>query len=364
MTDCVEAIGVFYPVENSTFFGWYFNNTYPPLPVGVNTYNDLGLFFNNRHLKKIVCLQVQNVFHPEHDDVIQQVYDHVDSILICCSEIHAGTVDFIRRNDRKKISFFFCGFLNFELEHAKYFPTLDLFVPTIKFYKDTCPEILNQLRPYDVKTLYYDALLGRRKLHRECAKNHLKMFLPDQGILTYFEDRDVNFKDETESNWIWERQGLELIHDIKWTADKVRYYGHEVGLSSIIPIEIYNRTAYTVIPETSHDGDHVLLTEKVVKPILARRLFVLIGCKHSLQKLRDLGFQTFSNIVDESYDALEDPRERTIAAVNQLKYLCTLPQQQVFEQCRHILEHNFNHMLNTDWYLDYFKRPFENHFVI
>lgn len=364
MTDSAAEIGVFYPVENSTFFGWYFKNTYPPLPSSIITYNDLTSFVAGVHKKKIACLQVLNVFCPEHDSVIQQLYDHVDSILICCNEIHATTVDFVRRNDRQKISFFFCGFLNFELEHANYFPTLDLLTPTIKFYKETRPETLDALNPYKAKSLYYDALLGRHKLHRECAKNNLKMFLPNQGILTYFEDKDINFKDDTSTNWIWESQGLELIHDVKWTADTVRYYGHEIQLSSIIPIEIYNQTAYTLVPETSHDNDHVLLTEKVVKPILARRLFVLVGCQFSLQKLRDIGFLTFNNVIDESYDALEDPRDRTRAAVNQLKYLCNLPQEQVFEQCRHVLEHNFNHMLNTDWYSEYFKQPFDNYFKI
>lgn len=349
-------------MENSTFFGWYFENTYPPLTTDIITYNDLASFIASSHTKKIVCLQVHNVFYPEHDELIQQVYDHADNILICCGEIHASTVDFIRRNDLQKIAFFFCGFLNFELEHARYFPTLDWFVPTIKFYKETRPETLNELKPYDVKPLYYDALLGRKKLHRECAKNNLKMFLPDQGILTYFEDQDISFKDDTRANWIWESRGLALVHDVKWTADIVRYYGHEICLSSIIPIEIYNQTAYTVIPETSHDSGHVFLSEKVVKPILARRLFVLIGCKYSLQKLRDIGFLTFSNIIDESYDTIEDPISRTRAAIHQLRYLCTLPQQQVFDQCQHILEHNFNHMVNTDWYTEYFKIPFTNYF--
>jgi hypothetical protein len=41
-----------------------------------------------------------------------------------------------------------------------------------------------------------------------------------------------------------------------------------------------------------------------------------------------------------------------------------LPQQQVFDQCRHILEHNFNHMISTDWYSEYFKRPFDNFFLV
>lgn len=363
MIDSAE-IGVFYPVESSTFFDWYFQNTQPPLEAGVATYNQLDAFVTASHQKKIVCLQVHNVFHPEHDELIQQVYDHADSILICCSEIHASTVDFVRRNDRPKIVFFFCGFLNFELEHAKYFPTLDWFVPTVKFYKETRPETLDALRPYDTKPLYYDALLGRRKLHRECARNTLNEHMPGQGILTYFDDQHATFRDDTQANWIWESAGLELTHDVKWTADTVRYYGHELRLSSIIPIEIYNQTAYTVIPETSHDSGHVLLSEKVVKPMLARRLFVLTGCKLSLQKLRDIGFLTFGNIIDESYDTLEDPRDRTRAAIHQLKYLSTLPQQQVFEQCKHILEHNFNHMINTDWYSRYFKQPFNSYFKI
>ena len=81
---------------------------------------------------------------------------------------------------------------------------------------------------------------------------------------------------------------------------------------------------------------------KTAKPILARRLFILLGNRHSLARLQDLGFKTFSGIIDESYDSIESHTERHGAALEQLLWLCKQDQTHILSQCRAIVDHNFN----------------------
>jgi hypothetical protein len=43
-------------------------------------------------------------------------------------------------------------------------------------------------------------------------------------------------------------------------------------------------------------------TEKIFRPITGRRPFVVFGSTHFLNNLRELGFETYSECWDESYD--------------------------------------------------------------
>ena len=65
---------------------------------------------------------------------------------------------------------------------------------------------------------------------------------------------------------------------------------------------------------------------------------------HTLKFLRELGFQTFDSIIDESYDDCDDIVERFCRAFDQVEYLCTLDPLEVMSATEHIREHNHNHL--------------------
>jgi hypothetical protein len=201
----------------------------------------------------------------------------------------------------------------------------------------------------------FDALLGRKKPHRDLTYDFLiNTGLINDGIVTYVNDHQINFN---ESNWIWEDTGLEEYENVEWTVDFVRYYGYRMSLSQVIPINIYNQTAYSLVCETNFDNDYVFYTEKTVKPIIARRLFVMVSHQYALRGLRSLGFRTFDGIIDESYDTIEPTIDRHRAALEQLRWLCTQPQETILPQIQEIVDHNFNLMMGKNWYHD-FKVPF------
>ena len=75
----------------------------------------------------------------------------------------------------------------------------------------------------------------------------------------------------------------------------------------------------TVNHTVSKDYGHIFLTEKTFKPILLKMGFLIAGQPGALKKLRDLGFKTFSDYWDESYDTIIEWTERKKALVNTIK---------------------------------------------
>jgi hypothetical protein len=100
-----------------------------------------------------------------------------------------------------------------------------------------------------------------------------------------------------------------------------------------------------LVTETVATGRRLHLTEKTFKPIALGMPFVIVGTQGSLKYLRSYGFRTFEGIWDESYDDAEDDVriERIASLLRSLDELPVDAKQDLFEQCREVIEHNWNH---------------------
>lgn len=225
----------------------------------------------------------------------------------------------------------------------------DWFKTTTNVYKDPrVSHVLEKYYPYQTKSRYFDALLGSPKPHRDFVANAVKQYgLEDKFILTYGGNWDDNafYADEY---FIWE-PGCEPCQPIRGTADQVRWHGHECHLSQIIPTQVFNDTAYSIIAETDYDNTLSFFSEKTAKPMIYKRLFVAFTGYKFLQNLKALGFKTFDNVIDESYDLIINDQDRYTAAFEQVRRLCDQDQQVIYNQIQDTLEHNYNLMMNTDW---------------
>jgi hypothetical protein len=268
------------------------------------------------------------------------------------SELHDVTTRFIRDNDHKNITFFICGKLNFTLDNAQVYEYLDWFETSRHFYKEHLPEILTRLKP-GPKEMQFDILLGRKKQHRDFihsfARSNLRV---EQYMMTYFNEHQIDFASEHDL-WSWQQPGLRFINTPQWTVDMVDYFGHRMSLSQVIPIDIYNRTNYTVIAETNFSNEYSFYTEKTAKPIIAKRLFVMFAGQYYLRNLRDLGFQTFHGIIDESYDSVEDSRTRWSMAAEQLLWLASQDPNKILGKIKPLVDHNFDVMMSRGWMQEY-----------
>jgi len=84
--------------------------------------------------------------------------------------------------------------------------------------------------------------------------------------------------------------------------------------------EWYDSTAFSIVSETttySHYQLHV--TEKSFKPLAFFHPFVTWGQTGTLDYLHQLGFETFENIFDESYDTVADQQQRLELVVKNIQ---------------------------------------------
>lgn len=314
-------------------------------------YSDLGHFMNSGHPINLAFVHLPYPFTADTQTKLDQLRAFSDHVFVIGSELHDVTVNFIKSNDYSNITFYICGKLNFELEHARIGEYYDWFETSRHFYRDYLPEVLQRL--VGDQSPAFDILLGRKKPHRDFVYNYATAHLPvEQRTMTYFNEHQIDFS-ANETCWSWEQPGLRFINTPKWTVDMVDYFGHRMSLSQVIPIGIYNQTSYTVVAETNYSNDYSFYTEKTAKPIIAKRLFIMFAGRHYLRNLRELGFQTFDGIIDESYDSIADNQQRWAAACEQISWLLKQDTREILAKVKPRVDHNFTVMMERGWLLDY-----------
>jgi hypothetical protein len=98
--------------------------------------------------------------------------------------------------------------------------------------------------------------------------------------------------------------------------------------------------------ETVCFGRRTHITEKTFKAIALEMPFVLVAAAGSLAYLREYGFQTFTDVFDESYDEETDDIRRIEKVTHLLKDLNNLSvdeRHRIHQACLPIVEHNYNH---------------------
>jgi hypothetical protein len=119
--------------------------------------------------------------------------------------------------------------------------------------------------------------------------------------------------------------------------------------------EWYAMTCFSMVSETAVNTaamglgigpGHVFVSEKSFKPLAYQHPFVIQGTANTLTYLHSRGFGTFSEMINESYDAVVNDEERFQAIVLVLKELYQQWQQQgsVFQtpRTKEIVLHNYH----------------------
>jgi hypothetical protein len=113
--------------------------------------------------------------------------------------------------------------------------------------------------------------------------------------------------------------------------------------------QLWQDSFWHLVNETVFYDDKIHLTEKIFKPIVALRPFILVSSAGSLQYLRQYGFQTFGNYIDESYDLEIDPVKRLDMISSEVARLCslgTVALADMFTDMQSILNYNKQHFFN------------------
>ena len=155
---------------------------------------------------------------------------------------------------------------------------------------------------------------------------------------TYYNTIIKNF-DNIKNNLYIDRE-----HDHNWSEIA------DINLIvSDIPIEQYKKSFLYVVSESVFAVPFGYACDKTLTAIKCMRPFVLVSPPHSLEYLHAMGFKTFGEYWDESYDQETDHEKRFIKVLDIIKKISTMSIQECQNMCKDmesILLHNNKNIVN------------------
>lgn len=115
-------------------------------------------------------------------------------------------------------------------------------------------------------------------------------------------------------------------------------------LPTLPSVELYNRTRYEIVLETfgfDPKDDTFDMSEKIFKPIIMKHPFMIVSTIGFLGNMKKLGFQTFGEFIDESYDT-EVSEQRKFDIIGENIMFLKKQKADYFDAMEKICEHNYN----------------------
>ena len=128
-------------------------------------------------------------------------------------------------------------------------------------------------------------------------------------------------------------------------------------------LNYYDRFAIEIVCETYTMGTTFFPTEKTIRPVMAAKPMLVYGPRYFLARLRTMGFQTYNDLWDESYDLYQGTeRWQAIQMVMQsIREKTPDDQQQLLAKAHEIARHNRQHLHNIATHqIDLTKHAYKN----
>jgi hypothetical protein len=113
-------------------------------------------------------------------------------------------------------------------------------------------------------------------------------------------------------------------------------------------IDISGKYLFEITFETMTRGTTFTPSEKTIRTIVAQKPMVVYAPKNFLQQMRLLGFKTFDNLWDESYDQFEGPEryQKIINIVQQVAGMSVNQQLELYQKSRQICTYNKQRLIS------------------
>jgi hypothetical protein len=202
-------------------------------------------------------------------------------------------------------------------------------------------------QPYGIPLLDYNKynrkhtfLFTNRKLrpHRQYLINLLQKQELLENALWCNHDKDITWG-HPDFNKVYSQETVEAKHlpagydvDADW-VDGV-----------IVPAQ-YKETWFTLVSETVFESPASFRTEKFYKPVLAGHPFMVCANHGFYQDVKNLGYQTYHQWIDESFDHIEDGQQRIHRLVDVVAWLVKQDLPKFWEETKEVRLYNQHHAL-------------------
>ena len=106
----------------------------------------------------------------------------------------------------------------------------------------------------------------------------------------------------------------------------------------------YLDTCFSLVTETVFDYPYSFRTEKIWKPIAIGHPFIVAANAGYYRDIRNLGFQTFGHVIDESFDSIDNNLDRQARIAMVVKDLCQQDLASFLDECYNVCKYNQQHL--------------------
>jgi len=222
-------------------------------------------------------------------------------------------------------------------------------------------ELYNQPnKPY--KFLF---LNGAARTHRKYLwQRFRRMGLLDQSLWTMLDSRPVRwgemqliengvdlFSEITPIQHLPSKYEYSQYQDVEIKIDQSepKFIKHDLFKNTwgdvYLQAEPYRDTYFSVVTETVFgESPHSFRTEKIVKPLAMGHPWIAVANAGYYRDLRNLGFQTFSHVIDESFDLIDSPMVRIERIISIVNDLCQQDLASFLDSCYNVCKYNQQHL--------------------
>lgn len=133
-----------------------------------------------------------------------------------------------------------------------------------------------------------------------------------------------------------------------------------------LPVNFFSKSFVNIVTETFFHNEHfyindsIFITEKTEKSFSAGMSFVIVSTPYFLKKLKKLGFKTFSNWWDESYDEIYDSNER----LEKIKKLLLYISSWSLDKCNEIYIEMQDVLIHNQKLNEKYSKLYTNNYII
>ena len=231
-----------------------------------------------------------------------------------------------RKHDYYNVAFVSGNSRADQYEYTWYWPEVEyMFQRQVDFSKAS-------LTHFKRRSKHYMALCRIDKLERRIFMSNLwENGLDKRGYFSYCQEQLDQHNDYS---------GIDLYDEFLAEQDQLGKEFIKAGPFYVDSLTSEQRNDYSVLSDDMYQDSYfnfVLesfinidgsggqsMTEKTFKPILYCQPFICVAEHHHLKHLRELGYHTFDNIIDESYDDIENTQERFEAVMGLAQDLASI----------------------------------------
>lgn len=220
------------------------------------------------------------------------------------------------------------------------------------FLASECQEFIDQdIQPFwDIKTRIFNFSINKPRIHRKFLLEEIERL----GLTSY------------RHTLAWQHNPVNSIPvtDYKFGPETAMAQGIKNGnfknaetYDKLLKKNVFEPSCISIITEPCFYEREALITEKTFMAIMGGTLPIWFGGWKNAQSLKKYGFDVFDDIVDHSYETLEDPRERCVQALERNLHLFDLEKmQKIIKDNRHRLQHNVDLLMSNPFLQECFTQ--------